>query len=298
MADSTVTGASGTEPAMAGTGRAGPLRRVAVHVLDASGVRLREDEVITEEPLQVRVDPGAGAVSVAVTMRTPGHDFELAVGFLYGEGLLSGCGDVRAVRYCADAAVEQRYNVVTVELSRQSRLRPEELADARRATVTSSACGVCGVSSLEQVRARLPQPLRSAVEVSAEVLAGLPELLRQQQRLFDHTGGLHAAGLFTRDGEPLLVREDVGRHNAVDKVVGALLLADRLPGSDQILVVSGRAGFEIVQKAAAAGIPLVASVSAPTSLAVDLARDRGLTLVGFVREGRMTVYAGSQRVRT
>jgi len=240
----------------------------------------------------VRVAAGGRSGRVSVTMRTPGNDFELAVGFLHAEGLLPR-GTLRAVSYCADVdRPDQLYNVVTVETDG---IAPPEPA---RVGLVSSACGVCGSVSLDTLRERGLRPVESALTVPAGTLYGLPDALRAAQGLFAATGGLHAAGLFTSGGELLAAREDVGRHNAVDKLVGWALLGDRLPLSGAVLLVSGRAGYEIVQKAVAAGIPVVASVSAPSSLAVAVAADFGVTLVGFLRGQRCNVYAGHDRIRT
>jgi FdhD protein len=256
------------------------------------GVRSeRPDSLATEEPMEIRAE-GAGrdAVPVAVTMRTPGGDFELAVGFLFTEGLIDGRGDVRRVSYCEDLpADEQHYNVVTVSLTRAF-----ELVAARRFAISSS-CGICGKSSLDQVEVRC-EPIAPGPVVKAEVVARLPRALREAQPVFDRTGGLHAAGLFAPDGTLLSLREDVGRHNAVDKVVGEAVLAGDLPLAERLLQVSGRVSFEIVQKAARAGIPLVSAVSAPSSLAVEAAQHLGMTLVGFARDGRFNIYANPERI--
>ena len=235
---------------------------------------------------------------LSVTMRTPGADFELTAGLLYGEGVLRSAGDLRAIRYCVDPSLddEQRYNVVTVDLAADGPAVVRAAALLERSLITSSACGVCGTQSLHALHLHDDGGLDDAVHVSPEVVVDLPRRLRERQRLFDHTGGLHAAALFTPLGEALVVREDVGRHNAVDKVVGWALLQDRLPLTDVVLMVSGRTSYEIVQKALAARVPFVASVSAPSSLAVAMAREAGLTLAGFVRDGRFTVYAGEHRV--
>ena len=227
---------------------------------------------------------------VAVTMRTPGGDFELAVGFLFTEGLIAP-GDVQRVAYCDEQPGEdQRYNVVSVRLH-----SPFDAARVRRNFYATSSCGICGKAALDDVAVSCG-PVAAGPEVSADVVASLPEALRSKQRLFDRTGGLHAAGLFTPEGVLLSIREDVGRHNAVDKVIGEQLLAGNLPLSGAILQVSGRLSFEIVQKAAIAGIPLVSAVSAPTSLAVEAGERFGMTIVGFVRDGRLNVYTGSERV--
>jgi FdhD protein len=274
------------------TDRPGPSTRAPVWTLDGDAEVRRRDTLVTEEPLEVRVAAGGRSGRVSVTMRTPGHDFELAVGFLHGEGLLPP-GTLRAVSYCADVdRPDQLYNVVTVETGGAA---PPEPA---RVGLVSSACGVCGSASLDALRERGLRPVESALTVATGTLYGLPDALRAAQELFAATGGLHAAGLFTSGGELLVAREDVGRHNAVDKLVGWALLAGRLPLSEAVLVVSGRAGYEIVQKAVAAGIPVVASVSAPSSLAVSVAADFGVTLVGFLRGRRCNVYAGRDRIRT
>ncbi len=256
------------------------------------GVRSeRPDSLATEEPMEIRAEGvGRDAIPVAVTMRTPGGDFELAVGFLFTEGLIDGRDDVRRVSYCEDLpADEQHYNVVTVSLTRAF-----DLGAARRFAVSSS-CGICGKSSLDQVEVRC-EPIAPEPVVKAEVVAGLPRALREAQPVFDRTGGLHAAGLFAPDGTLLSLREDVGRHNAVDKVVGEAVLAGDLPLAERLLQVSGRVSFEIVQKAARAGIPIVSAVSAPSSLAVEAAQHLGMTLVGFARDGRFNVYANPERI--
>jgi FdhD protein len=272
-----------------------PLRhsstRTRVTVVN-DGVRSeRTDTVATEEPLEIRVQgPGQDMVQVAVTMRTPGGDFELACGFLFTEGLIVP-GEVRRVAYCDNLpGEEQRYNVVSVTLE-----RPFDAERLRRNFYANSSCGVCGKAALEDVEVRC-QPVASGPEVDLALIVSLPDGLRQAQAVFERTGGLHAAGLFSAQGEVLAVREDVGRHNAVDKVIGERYLAGEVPASGTILQVSGRASFEIVQKAAVAGIPIVSAVSAPSSLAVEAADRFGMTLVGFVRDGRANVYTHPDRV--
>ncbi len=265
-----------------------PVRMTAAR----DGVRSeRADTVATEEPLEIRVQgPDGIAHQVAVTMRTPGGDFELATGFLFTEGLI-GPADVDRVAYCDDVEDEaQRYNVVTVSLSRSF-----DADRLRRNFYATSSCGVCGKAALEDVEVRCA-PVAEGTTVALDVLLGLPDSLREGQKVFDRTGGLHAAGLFTAGGASLSLREDVGRHNAVDKVVGEQLLAGALPLSDRVLQVSGRLSFEIVQKAAVAGIPIVSAVSAPSSLAVEAAERFGMTLVGFVRDGRCNVYTRPDRI--
>jgi FdhD protein len=269
--------------------RPGPSIRARVVTLDGDTEVRRRDTVVTEEPLEVRLSAGGRSQTVAVTMRTPGHDFELATGFLHAEGLLPGVP--HQVSYCADVErPDQKFNVVTVEVDGPALTAPV------RSGIVSSACGVCGSTSLEALRERGLSRVADGPTVPVDVLYGLPDALRQAQGVFDTTGGLHAAGLFTPAGDLLAAREDVGRHNAVDKLVGWALLADRLPLAETVLMVSGRCGYEIVQKAVAAGIPVVASVSAPSSLAVAVASDFGVTLAGFLRNRRCNVYAGRERL--
>ena len=265
-----------------------PTKVVAIN----EGVRSeRPDTLATEEPMEIRVaGPGQEGKAVSVTMRTPGGDYELAVGFLFTEGLIAP-GDVQRVAYCDDLGdEEQRYNVVTVTLT-----RPFDHDVLRRNFYATSSCGICGKAALEDIEVRCA-PVSPGPEVSADVLVTLPDALRAKQKVFDRTGGLHAAGLFTSDGALGTLREDVGRHNAVDKVVGEALLRGAIPLADRILQVSGRLSFEIVQKAAVAGIPIVSAVSAPSSLAVEAGERFGMTVVGFVREGRCNVYTHPERV--
>lgn len=291
--------------------RPGPTVRLRVREYAAEGSRSREDRLTTEEPLEIRLAwPGRAAQRVAVTMRTPGHDFELAAGLLFAEGVLSP-GNLASVAYCTDErlAPDQEYNVVTLTLSEP----PARLPAERLATVTASAsaCGVCGAESIHDVLALAGvrgdrgdqgdpggqggQGGQEPRSVPPEVLRRLPRLLRQSQRVFDATGGLHAAALVSADGRILALREDVGRHNAVDKAVGSRLLAGE-PTAAPILCVSGRAGFEIAQKAAAAGVGVLAALGAPSSLAVALGVEAGLGVVGFLSEERFVVYAGEGRI--
>ena len=253
----------------------------------------RPDTLVVEEPLEVRV----GGSALAVTMRTPGDDMDLAAGFLVSEGVVNDAEQVRAIRYCAGATDDGRntYNVLDVDLA--PGVAPPDKS-LERAFYTTSSCGLCGKASLDAVRTSAAFSVADdPLVVDAGVLALLPDRLREAQRVFDRTGGLHAAGLFTPDGHLLCLREDVGRHNAVDKVVGWALREGRLPLRGTVLLVSGRASFELVQKAWMAGVPALAAVSAPSSLAVDLATEAGMTLVGFLRGSTMNVYAGSARVR-
>ena len=252
----------------------------------------RPERLATEEPMEIRAGgPGQEPVSVAVTMRTPGHDFELAVGFLVGEGLVRGRHDVATVRYCdLPPDQPQLYNVVSVSLTR--RFDP---AGAERRFYTTSSCGICGKASLDQVEVHCT-PIPAGPPLPASVVVSLPDRLRKAQRIFEQTGGLHAAGLFDRAGKVVAVREDVGRHNAVDKLVGRALLAAELPLSDGVLMVSGRVSFELVQKAAVAGVPVICAVSAPSSLAVEAADRLGLAVVGFVRGRGFNVYSRPERL--
>jgi FdhD protein len=272
-----------------------PIRRnvtsVRVVAMSERSRTERPDTLATEEPLEIRLEgPDGVPHQVAVTMRTPGGDFELAAGFLFTEGLISP-GDVQRVAYCEDVEDEaQRYNIVTVTLGRA--FDPSVL---RRNFTATSSCGVCGKAALDDVEVHCA-PVAEGTTVALDVLLGLPDALRAGQKVFDRTGGLHAAGLFTASGRLAGVREDVGRHNAVDKVVGERFLAGEVPIADHVLQVSGRLSFEIVQKAAVAGIPVLSAVGAPSSLAVEAAERFGVTLVGFVRDGRCNVYARPDRI--
>jgi FdhD protein len=268
-----------------------------VREYDDGTTRRREDRLATEEPLEVRLQwPGHAAERVAVTMRTPGHDFELAVGMLLAEGVLTPDA-LDTVAYCTDVRLspEQEFNVVTVTLSGP----PARLPAGRGATVTASAsaCGVCGADSIDDVVAlgSVRAPAAVGAPVAPALLTALPARMREAQRVFDSTGGLHAAALFDASGELLLVREDVGRHNAVDKVVGARVLGGS-PTAVPLMCVSGRIGFEIVQKAVAAGVGVLAAIGAPSSLAVRLAEEAGLGVVGFLSARRFVVYAGAERI--
>ena len=243
------------------------------------------DELSVEEPLEIRVKNRA----VSVTMRTPGHDEELAAGFLLTEGILKARGDVVAIEPCAAA---REGNVINVTPSPSAAVDFDKLT---RHVFASSSCGVCGKATIDSIHARF-EPVDSNVTVDVQTLLALPEKLRQAQSTFARTGGLHAAGLFTLSGDLIVAREDVGRHNAVDKVLGYGFLHGLLPFDRHVLLVSGRASFEIMQKALAGRIPIVAAVSAPSSLAVDFAAESGMTLVGFLREGRMNVYSEPSRV--
>ncbi|MEO6529988.1 MAG: formate dehydrogenase accessory sulfurtransferase FdhD [Specibacter sp.] len=272
------------------------VQRVKATRIDIAGDRrvLREEALAVEEPLEIRL----GHDSFSVTMRTPGDDFDLVAGFLLSEGIIFEPGQLISLRFCAgeDENGVQTFNVV------EAQLRPDvamPLPAAQRHVTTSSACGICGTASIDAVHKSSHFPMATAVAeplISAGVLAALPDTLREQQKLFEKTGGVHAAALFATDGELLSLREDVGRHNAVDKVIGAAFRDKQLPLSNTILQVSGRASFELVQKAAMAGVPVLAAVSAPSSLAVELAHSAGVTLVGFSRGNRMNVYTHAGRI--
>ncbi|WP_411112249.1 formate dehydrogenase accessory sulfurtransferase FdhD [Streptomyces sp. c-19] len=252
----------------------------------------RPDTLAAEEPMEIRV----GGRPLTVTMRTPGDDFDLAVGFLVSEGVVHTAADVAGIRYCAGATADggNTYNVVDVGLAPHV-AAPD--ASLERNFYTTSSCGLCGKASLDAVRTTAAWTVaEDPLRIGTDTLAGLPDKLRAAQRVFDTTGGLHAAGLFGPDGELLGVREDVGRHNAVDKVIGHALREGFLPLRGTVLMVSGRASFELVQKAVMAGVPVLAAVSAPSSLAVDLAAESGLTLVGFLRGASMNVYCGDERI--
>ncbi|MFE0027648.1 formate dehydrogenase accessory sulfurtransferase FdhD [Amycolatopsis sp. NPDC059021] len=264
-----------------------PVRR-----LTAAGLRQRPDTLAAEEPLELRV----GGKALAVTMRTPGNDVELAHGFLLSEGVLGSREDIATARYCdgVDDQGRNTYNVLDLTLAPGV---PAPETGVERNFYTTSSCGVCGKAALDAVKLRSRfSPATAPLAVKSDVLATLPDSLRAKQKVFSSTGGLHAAGLFTPDGTLVAVREDVGRHNAVDKVLGWALLEDRIPAGDLGLLVSGRASFELVQKAAMAGVGLLAAVSAPSSLAVELAEENGITLIGFLRGESMNLYTGDHRV--
>ena len=284
---------SGIGPGPAGLGLGaigeGSVAVVPIVAVDAAGEREVEDRVAVEEPLEIRLE----GRPVAVTMRTPGHDLDLVAGFLLTEGVIDGADDILAMAHVDDPA-DPRGNTIDVRLSPGVPAARRE--SAVRELFASSSCGICGKASLDRVLLKAP-PLsaarsQAARAVSAAVLHALPQRLRQEQAAFDATGGLHAAALFSAAGELEALREDVGRHNAVDKVLGWRLRQDRVPVHDRVLLISGRASFEIVQKALLAGVPALVAVGAPSSLAIDLARRSGMLLVGFLRDGRFNRYSG------
>jgi FdhD protein len=267
-------------------------RRPVVKIdLDGSGEpRRRPDDLAAEEPLEIRVRKRP----LAVTMRTPGQDIDLAMGFLLTEGIISAADDVVTAQLCAGTDTPNTYNVVDIVLGPDV---PPPATDPSRNFYTTSSCGVCGKASIDAVRTRSQFDVAAdPLTVPARTLAALPDRLRAAQRTFDRTGGLHAAGLFTADGELLVLREDVGRHNAVDKVIGWALREGRLPLTGHVLLVSGRASFELTQKAWMAGLPMLAAVSAPSTLAAELADEAGLTLIGFLRGPSMNIYTAPHRV--
>lgn len=265
---------------------AGSLELTQVTEWNNGAAHSQQDSLAAEEPLEIRID----GEPLTVTMRTPGNDLELAAGFLLTEGIIESLDQLAGIRATApDSAAKS--NVVEAEL-KNTQFTAKNL---QRSFFVASSCGICGKASIEAIRRRGLRPPNREFRVSPEVLCRLPEALRADQTVFDRTGGLHAAALFDAQGNLVALREDIGRHNAADKLAGWALLENRLPLSDFIMLVSGRGGFEIIQKALAAGVPVVASVSAPSSLAVKLARELGLTLVGFLRGQRFVIYSGSFR---
>jgi FdhD protein len=276
--------------------RPGPSVEVRIASFDGERIAPKFDRLATEEPLEIRLRAGGQSRTIAITMRTPGNDFELAAGFLYNEGVLASYESLLGISFCVDTSVdlEQRYNIVNVDLAAKT-LPPIETLE--RHFLTTSACGVCGRAGIEALETRGVKRIESDVTIDPKIVTALPERLREAQGVFAKTGGLHAAGLFDLDGTLVAIREDVGRHNALDKLVGWALLNNRLPLANSVLLVSGRTSYELVQKAIVARIPIVAAVSAPSSLAVDLARAFGVTLAGFVRGDRFNIYANESRIR-
>lgn len=266
-------------------------------VIDAHN-RQKSDQLAVEEPLEIRAasakDFNGAYHSLAVTMRTPGKDFELAAGFLFSESVIQGRDDIREIAYCVPRDELQQFNIVNILLSENSVFDPAILS---RNVYINSSCGICGKASLELVRQACAINPVGDFSVSQDYLAALPEKLSRSQSTFSRTGGLHAVGLFDTSGNLLKSFEDIGRHNALDKLVGDQILNGFMPLSNTVLLLSGRASFELVQKAILAGIPMIASIGAPSSLAVELAREYGITLLGFLREDRYNIYAGEQRLR-
>jgi FdhD protein len=254
------------------------------------------DVLAVEEPLEIRIGYyeklKSAHKSISITMRTPDHDFELAAGFLFTEGILQSPEQISNIKYCGKINKEGFENTVRVDLTKDVNIDFKQL---ERHFYTSSSCGVCGKSSIEALHTGVKK-INSNLKVKADLIYNLPEILRKSQTVFDVTGGLHASALFDENGNLDIVREDVGRHNALDKVIGAKFLVNKTPLDDKILLVSGRASFELVQKALMAGIPILAAVGSPSSLAVKLAEEFGMTLIGFVRDNRFNVYCGSERI--
>jgi FdhD protein len=257
----------------------------------------KPDLLAIEEPLEIRM--GFGPMgdrqqrNVSVTMRTPGHDFELASGFLFTEGIIQNFNQIESVKYCEDGGKqEQKENIVRVELKSEVKIDFQKL---QRHFYTTSSCGVCGKTSIDAVKVNC-KSISDSFKISAETIHTLPDKLRKAQQVFEYTGGLHASALFDSEGKLILLREDVGRHNALDKIIGAMLFKNEIPIPNYFLLVSGRASFELIQKAAVAGIPVLAAVGAPSSLAVQLAKAVNMTLLGFVRDKRFNIYCGEQRI--
>lgn len=278
--------------------RPGPTTTATVWKVRAGESHEEADRLAAEEPMEIRVESAPNghreSTSLSVTMRTPGNDFDLAAGFLFTEGIVAAKRDIARIEYCVDPGAAQEYNVVSVVLRPDLEFRADRLT---RHFYMTSSCGVCGKTSLEAIRvaARYPIP-DDRPRMDSKTIAVIPERLRREQALFSETGGLHAAGLFDANGTLRDLREDVGRHNAVDKVIGAAFLANQVPLSEKVLAVSGRGSFEILQKAAVAGIPFVVAVGAPSSLATAIADEFGMTLIGFARGDRFNVYAGRHRI--
>ena len=249
-----------------------------------------EDQLVVEEPIEIRV----GGQSLIVVMRTPGQDFELAAGLLYTEGIIKSVDAIGTIAYCEDVEQVDLQNIINVNLTNGWDAESED--GWQRNFHANASCGLCGKMTIESVRQAVP-PIESQLRIDPEIVYTLNNLLRSAQSVFEATGGLHAAGLFTADGELLIIREDIGRHNALDKVIGQALLAEMFPLDNHILMVSGRASFEIVQKALFARIPVVVAVSAGSTLAVDLAQESGMALIGFMRGNRMTVYSCPERIQ-
>ena len=268
-------------------------KRLQIKSVQEDRFKTTIDTLVVEEPLEIRLDPQSA--SLAVTMRTPGDDFDLVVGFLYNEGIIHCRNDLISLRYCGDtkSAGGKSQNIINVNLAGNAEI---DFSKLQRHFFMSSSCGVCGKASINSLRQRGARSVVASFKLEASVLYGLPERLRSAQKNFAATGGLHAAALFDTQGTLLRVREDIGRHNALDKLIGALLLAEELPLRDAIIMISGRASFEVMQKCIMAGAPMLCAVSAPSSLAVSMAKAFGVTLVGFLREHRFNLYAGSGRV--
>lgn len=270
---------------------------VHIHKVEKNTRVEKPDLLAVEEPLEIRLGYGPEnereQKSLAVTMRTPGHDLELALGFLFTEGIVRSMQDVTYIRHCTDHRGEQSDNVVRIELHPDKKL---DWNDFQRHFYTHSSCGICGKASIESLEKNCPVRVSSSLRVPAEIINGLSSKMREAQNVFEHTGGLHASALFDNTGNLLLMREDIGRHNALDKVIGAALFKGWVPLASHMVMLSGRSCFELVQKALAAGIPVLAAVGAPSSLAVQCAEEYGLTLLGFVRNDSFNIYSVPERI--
>ena len=273
------------------------VKHTNIQKVSDSGIESKSDLLAVEEPLEIRIgygpQGGRQQRNISVTMRTPGHDFELAAGFLFTEGIIQRFDQIESVKYCEDGGKqEQKENIVRVELKPEVKIEVEKF---QRHFYTTSSCGVCGKTSIDAVKINC-STFSDSFQIKSSTIHSLPEKLRKAQQVFEYTGGLHASALFDDAGYLILLREDVGRHNALDKIIGAMLFKKEIPLSKYSLLVSGRASFELVQKAAVAGIPVLAAVGAPSSLAVQLATETNMTLLGFVRDQRFNIYAGEHRV--
>lgn len=267
-----------------------------INRISATGTRSETDLLAVEEPLEIRIGlPGVDKhKAISITMRTPGDDFDLAAGFLFTEGIIHTAGQIKNIRYCGLPAKDKNIrNTLVAELAGGIEI---DLKRLERHFYTTSSCGVCGKSSIEALHTGAKRLQGKDFRVDSQIIHNLPNTLREAQAVFDRTGGLHASALFDAEGKLDVLREDVGRHNALDKVIGAKFMSGETPLSDRILLVSGRTSFELVQKALMAGIPVLAAVGAPSSLAVELAREFNMTLIGFVRDGRFNIYTGEQRI--
>ncbi|MCF6360089.1 MAG: formate dehydrogenase accessory sulfurtransferase FdhD [Cyclobacteriaceae bacterium] len=255
------------------------------------------DLVAIEEPLEIRLGIGPldqrEQFSLSVTMRSPGHDKELAIGFLFTEGIISDIDEVNSIEYCETVKPEEEGNVIRVELAPEVKVDEKKLS---RHFYTSSSCGVCGKSSIDAISVVIPDVKTNFTKVGASLVCKLPDVLKQAQKVFEHTGGLHACGFFELDGSLIRLREDVGRHNAVDKLIGSLLIEKKLPATKKILVLSGRVSFELVQKSARAGIQFIAAIGAPSSLAIEMAKKHQITMVGFLKNSSFNIYSGEERI--
>ena len=274
-------------------------KEISITQYSSGGTSGKIDHVAIEEPLEIRVVSGPETKrrgkSLSITMRTPGHDEELALGFLFTEGILTSIAQVVRVEYCGPLAEGQKQkNTIRIELSNDAEFDPQKL---QRHFYTTSSCGVCGKASLEALYQQSFAPVTSQLQISASKVSELPSRLRCQQESFQRTGGIHAAGMFDREGNLMELREDVGRHNALDKLIGTSFRNGELPASERMLVVSGRASFELLQKSLAAGFPVFVAVGAPSSLAVELATEFGITLIGFASESKFNVYCHAHRIR-